>query len=127
MRKFLNQKTCQSFALFIDAIYSKVRVISIVVSGIFLVVALYLYTKLPNRIPIHWNIRGQIDNLGSKDIIFIIPLSLLLCSFLSAKKLLQSRDISPVKLLVNEVIFLFVLLALVISICYVYRIYFSLI
>ncbi|PCS06526.1 hypothetical protein RU87_GL001735 [Lactococcus plantarum] len=46
---------------------------------------------------------------------------------MSAKKLLQSRDISPVKLLVNEVIFVFVLLALVISICYVYRIYFSLI
>lgn len=99
----------------------------IVGSGIFLVVAIYLYIKLPETIPIHWNVAAQIDNWGRKETIFIIPISFLLCIFLSAKKFMQSHELSPIKLMFSELIVIFTLLVLAIVTCYVYSIYFSLI
>lgn len=33
----------------------------------------YLYTGLPETVPTHWNMEGQIDNWGSKSMLWIIP------------------------------------------------------
>lgn len=33
----------------------------------------YLYTDLPETVPTHWNIEGQIDDWGSKSMLWIIP------------------------------------------------------
>ncbi|WP_299208377.1 SdpI family protein [uncultured Dokdonia sp.] len=33
----------------------------------------YLYADLPDTVPTHWNIEGQIDNWGSKSMLWIIP------------------------------------------------------
>ncbi|MCL4514372.1 MAG: SdpI family protein [Firmicutes bacterium] len=38
-----------------------------------LLVALALYPTLPDRIPIHWNIRGEIDGWSSRSGVFIMP------------------------------------------------------
>ena len=42
-----------------------------------ILVNLLLYTKLPDQIPVHWNINGQIDDYMSKLFIFF-PIALLL-------------------------------------------------
>jgi uncharacterized membrane protein len=36
-----------------------------------------LYPGMPERIPIHWNIQGQIDGYGSKATIFLMPAGML--------------------------------------------------
>lgn len=127
MRKILHQETYRKLAICIDHMYSKFRVAFIVGSAIFLLVAIYLYIKLPETVPIHWNAAAQIDNWGRKETIFIIPVSFLLCSLLFDKKFIQSHELSPIKQMLSELILIFVLLALAIVTCYVYRIYFSLI
>ena len=127
MRNFVNQNIYRKVAVFIDRIYSKVRAAFIVGGGIFLVVAIYLYTKLPEIIPIHWNAAVHIDNWGRKAVIFIIPISFLLCSLLFDKKFIQSHELSPIKLMFSELIVILTLLALAIVTCYVYSVYFSLI
>lgn len=33
----------------------------------------YIYADLPAQVPTHWNIEGQIDDWGSKQILWIIP------------------------------------------------------
>ncbi len=38
-----------------------------------LLVVLALYPTLPDRIPIHWNIRGEIDGWSSRSGVFIMP------------------------------------------------------
>lgn len=37
-------------------------------------VTLWSYSNLPDTIPIHYNIAGQVDNYGSKVTIFILPI-----------------------------------------------------
>lgn len=38
-------------------------------------VAIYLYPYMPAKMPIHWNIRGEVDQLGSRFVgLFLIPL-----------------------------------------------------
>jgi len=34
---------------------------------------LWLYPGLPDRIPTHWNLRGEIDGYGSKSTVFLLP------------------------------------------------------
>ena len=39
-------------------------------------VALVIFWKeLPGRIPVHWNLQGQIDGWGSKSLLFVLPLA----------------------------------------------------
>lgn len=38
-----------------------------------LIVAAMLYSSLPERVPTHWNIRGQVDGYGPRGSIFILP------------------------------------------------------
>lgn len=47
-----------------------------------LVLALFLYFKLPQNIPMHMNILLQIDGFGNKIGIFLIPSSLLVLGIL---------------------------------------------
>jgi uncharacterized membrane protein len=35
--------------------------------------ALYLYPTLPNKIPMHFNINGEVDGWGSKESIYLLP------------------------------------------------------
>ena len=37
------------------------------------VVTLLLYPRLPEQIPLHWNISGQIDRYGSRENVFVLP------------------------------------------------------
>lgn len=127
MRKLLNQEKVILFALFIDRIYAKVRAVFIALGVIFLIVASYLYVKLPHIIPIHWNASAQIDTWGIKETIFVIPIAYLFCLALSSKKFIQSREIFPAKILISELVFLTILSLLAIIICIVYTIYFSLV
>jgi len=36
-------------------------------------IAFYTYPKLPDKIPVHWNAYGEIDNYSSKLMVFLIP------------------------------------------------------
>ncbi|MBL8027417.1 MAG: DUF1648 domain-containing protein [Fibrobacteres bacterium] len=38
-----------------------------------IITAIFLYGSLPDVVPIHWNIRGEIDNYGDKAAIFLLP------------------------------------------------------
>ena len=38
-----------------------------------LIVSAMLYSSLPERVPTHWNIRGQVDGYGPRGSIFIMP------------------------------------------------------
>ncbi len=38
-----------------------------------LVASLVMYPQLPDRIPTHWNIHGQVDAYGTKAVVFIAP------------------------------------------------------
>jgi uncharacterized membrane protein len=49
-------------------------ILAIAMTAIAFVATLYLYKTLPERIPVHWNIRGQIDGYGDKSwAVFLMP------------------------------------------------------
>ena len=37
-----------------------------------LIYLMYMWNELPNKVPMHWNIKGEIDRWGSKNELFII-------------------------------------------------------
>jgi uncharacterized membrane protein len=45
---------------------------ALVIAGAF-IVTLALYPELPDRVPEHWNLRGEIDRYGDKWEIFLLP------------------------------------------------------
>lgn len=47
--------------------------VSIIIFLLMIFSALYFYNSLPDRIPIHWNVYGEIDGYGSRNMIFIFP------------------------------------------------------
>ena len=36
----------------------------------------YVWEKLPEKVPVHWNIEGQVDRYGDKSELILIPLLL---------------------------------------------------
>jgi uncharacterized membrane protein len=52
----------------------------------------YLYADLPETVPTHWNIRGEIDDWGSKSMLWIIPFA---TSFLGYILLSLAPKIDP--------------------------------
>jgi uncharacterized membrane protein len=40
--------------------------------------AAWLYPSLPDQIPTHWNIRGEVDGYGGKWTLFVLPVTMLL-------------------------------------------------
>ena len=46
---------------------------SVILIGFQIIAALILLPHLPERIPAHWNIHGQVDGYGSPWTIFIAP------------------------------------------------------
>jgi len=36
----------------------------------------YIWSSLPEKVPMHWNIKGEIDRMGSKEELILIPLLL---------------------------------------------------
>lgn len=49
------------------------------------IIAFYTFPLLPDMIPIHWNMKGEVDNYGSKSIgVFLIPIiTLIMYLFIS--------------------------------------------
>lgn len=65
----------------IDSLFSRMRWVNLIITILFLLVSIYLYTVLPKTIPTHISSEGVpiispyfIDNYGSKFNIFIVPL-----------------------------------------------------
>ncbi len=53
--------------------------VSILIVASVAIASALLYPQSPDRIPIHWNIKGQIDNYGSKTLgVFLLPSILVL-------------------------------------------------
>ena len=46
----------------------------ILVAIVPLVYTMFIYNSLPSEIPVHWNIDGEIDNYGNKNMILMLPL-----------------------------------------------------
>ncbi|WP_418791956.1 SdpI family protein [Phosphitispora sp. TUW77] len=45
------------------------------------IATLFVYNSLPDTIPLHWNIKGEVDNTGSKNFVFftaLLPLAIYL-------------------------------------------------
>lgn len=46
-----------------------------VILAIPFIAAIFLYPHMPDQVPIHWNIRGEVDNYGSRTVgTFLLPL-----------------------------------------------------
>jgi len=69
-------------------------IVSLVLIGLALAASAWLYPALPDRIPTHWNIRGEADGFGPKAIAaWILPVVALgLLAFLRAVPWLSPRD-----------------------------------
>lgn len=50
----------------------KTNIIVIVISIIALVILMAFYPSLPDIIPVHWNMEGQVDGTGSKSTLFFL-------------------------------------------------------
>lgn len=42
----------------------------------------YVWSNLPNKVPIHWNLKGEIDRYGDKSELILIPILLPLLTYL---------------------------------------------
>ncbi|MDR9401712.1 MAG: DUF1648 domain-containing protein, partial [Psychroflexus sp.] len=42
----------------------------------------FIWTDLPEEVPIHWNAKGEIDQYGSKETLILLPLLLPLLTYL---------------------------------------------
>jgi uncharacterized membrane protein len=47
--------------------------LSVVLLVLSFVASAWLYSRLPDQIPTHWNIRGEVDGYGGKGTLFIFP------------------------------------------------------
>lgn len=57
--------------------------------------AFYLYPSLPNTIPIHFNIKGEVDGWGDRESIFLLPVILGAVSLMSYALLSNLKSIDP--------------------------------
>lgn len=57
--------------------------------------AYYLYPNLPNKIPIHFNIQGEVDRWGSQESIFLMPFVMGLVSLFAFFTLANIKKIDP--------------------------------
>ena len=48
-------------------------IIAAAVIAVTWVVTLLLYPRLPEQIPLHWNISGHVDRYGSRENVFVLP------------------------------------------------------
>ena len=91
--------------------YMKMFVVTGIITLLPILIGLLLWNKLPEQMPIHWNINGEVDNYGSKPFnVFGLPLFMLfihcLCFFgtrmdpksdnISRKPLMLVLSISPI-------------------------------
>ena len=115
------------FALFIDNLYPKIVFVFSILSVIFFAISIYLYTKLPAIIPIHFDINFKADNWGGKANIFILGvIPALLCTIFSKKLIFTKEPLLSIRVLI-EVFVMFVLLLLTIASLIVFGIYFKMI
>jgi uncharacterized membrane protein len=57
--------------------------------------AYYLYPNLPNKIPIHFNLQGEVDGWGSRESIFLMPFVMGLVSVFVFFTLTNIKKIDP--------------------------------
>ena len=81
-------------SLFIDKVYSKVICLGVALSIIILFISVYLYCKLPNTIPIHFNINGNADSWGNKANVFLLGIIQLIICILFSNKVALSKPMT---------------------------------
>lgn len=69
----------------------KTLIITSIVILIPIFIGLFLWNRLPDEIPIHWNVYGEVDDWGHKSVaVFVLPLFLLLMHWICV--LATSKD-----------------------------------
>ena len=53
---------------------NKYDIFSLVIMLLSIIGTMLVYAKLPDQVPSHWNIRGEIDNYSSKEFIYFTAL-----------------------------------------------------
>ncbi|MGV8150103.1 MAG: SdpI family protein [Candidatus Woesearchaeota archaeon] len=49
------------------------EIIPLAILFLMIIIAVYSYPSLPEKIPVHWNAQGEIDGFSSKEFVFLIP------------------------------------------------------
>jgi len=62
--------------------FLKKELLSLVFMTIPLLYLLSIFQGLPEEVPLHWNINGEVDNVGSKSMLFLMPSALPLFIYL---------------------------------------------
>jgi len=57
---------------------SKFDLVSIFIIILMFSLAVYTYPNLPDEIPTHWNMAGQVDDYSSRETVFLIPIMAML-------------------------------------------------
>jgi len=94
MMKRTNNKSKKAVASnkFYDKKKLLLEIIPVAIMLALFVIAFIVYPQLPDKVPIHWNVQGQIDNYGSKFIgVFLIPIIFLIFEVLSV--ILPAMDV----------------------------------
>ena len=83
-------------------------VISVIATLLPIIIGLALWNKLPDELPVHWGIKGNVDRLATKaEGIFIMPC---LCAIIHHKPILVSIWIVPlITILINVLIYIIAL------------------
>jgi uncharacterized membrane protein len=76
-----------------------------------------MYAQLPNRIPTHWNIRGEIDGWGSKNV-GVLPVPATIVGFLGFFWLLPWLSPKDFKIEPFKTTFEFIMVAVIGMFCY---------
>lgn len=115
------------FLIFIDRVYPKIMTFFLLLALPLSVISLYLYTNLPDIIPIQFGITLIPSNWGSKATIFIFPIVLLLVPTFMSKKTINSQEESITGRIATEIIMLIVLAVILIMMIGAYYLYFKMI
>ncbi|MEY3577743.1 MAG: hypothetical protein RL394_1328, partial [Bacteroidota bacterium] len=59
------------------------------------VYAFYLYPTLPNKIPMHFNLKGEVDGWGSRESIYLLPAIMGLTSIFVYLLMANIKKIDP--------------------------------
>lgn len=60
----------------------KKEIITMIIAVLPLAYLLIIWNSLPESVPIHWNVNGEIDRMGNKNTLFLIPFLLPILTYL---------------------------------------------
>ncbi|HEY2156324.1 MAG TPA: DUF1648 domain-containing protein [Isosphaeraceae bacterium] len=73
--------------------------------------SLWFYPRLPDRIPMHWNIRGEIDGWGSRNSVWLTPCVML--GLLGLFAILPALSPKPFDLGKSRSVYLFIMVLMI--------------